>query len=140
MTQKQLILFDGVCNFCNGAVNFVIKRDVDETFVFAPIQSPLGQVVMRRYQLHTKPETFVLIRNDQCFMMSTAALMVAARLSGFWPLMGIFMIVPSVLRDPFYRLFGQYRYRLFGKSELCMIPDTNFAKRFVADQVNFLDE
>jgi len=137
MNKKQLILFDGVCNFCNGAVRFIIKRDRNEAFLFAPLQSPLGQVVMDCYQLHSQSETFVLIQDDRCFIMSTAALKVAGQLSGLWSLMRVFLIIPSVLRDPFYRLFGRYRYRLFGKSEACPVPSTGIVKRFVGEQVDF---
>jgi len=138
MTQKQLILFDGVCNFCNGAVRFIAKRDPRECFVFAPLQSPLGQVVMDRYQLHSHPDTFVLIRDKQCYVMSTAALKVAEELSLPWSWMRVFLLLPKVLRDPFYRLFGRYRYRLFGKSEVCQLPEERLIQRFVGEQVDYL--
>jgi len=133
MNNKQLILFDGVCSFCNAAVNFIIERDTQECFVFAPIQSRLGQSVMSKYGLLDTPDTFVLIANGSSFVMSDAAIKVVKQLGGLWPAMAIFSIIPKGLRDFFYRLFGRFRYRLFGKLDSCLTPTPDLQLRFVGN-------
>jgi len=137
MSEKQLILFDGVCNFCNGSVNFIIKRDPSEKFVFAPIQSVLGQVMVDKYELESKPDTIALIANGQCYIMSDAALTVARQMSGLWPLMRIFFIVPKKVRDFLYVVFGRNRYRWFGKRDHCAVPMPDIRARFVGDMEHF---
>ena len=74
MSKKQLVLFDGVCQFCNGSVQFIINRDPNNQFLFAPIQSPLGQALMEHYQLVDEPDTFVLVREGRFLTRSDAVL------------------------------------------------------------------
>lgn len=121
--NKSLILFDGVCNFCNASVNFIIDRDHQNQFVFASLQSPMGQEILKKHQ---KPlanfDSLVLIQNEMLYEKSTAALMIAKQLVLPWSLFQYFLILPKFFRDPFYNLIAKYRYRLFGKSEVCRIP------------------
>ena len=134
MINKQLILFDGVCNFCNGAVNFIIKRDPEFTFVFASIQSPLGQAMIVKYGLESKPDTFALISQGQCHTMSDGVLKVARQMSGLWLVTQIFWVVPKKLRDFIYIVFGRNRYKWFGKRDHCVVPSSKDQSRFVGDQ------
>ena len=83
MKKKQLILFDGICQFCNGSVKFIVKRDPESKFVFAPIQSTLGQALIEHHGLADKSDTFVLINGDDCLTMSDALLAVISELNGF---------------------------------------------------------
>jgi len=133
MSKKQLILFDGVCNFCGSAVNFIIKRDPNFTFVFASIQSELGKVMVKKYGLQCKPDTFALVRDGQCYIMSDAALEVATQMSGGWPLLQVFKLVPKRVRDFVYVYFGRNRYRWFGKRDFCAVPTPDIRARFIDD-------
>lgn len=125
-------MFDGVCNFCNGAVNFIIERDRRNRFKFAPLQSEAGQKLLLRYGLNDPHlDSVVLIEDGKAFVRSTAALRIAKHLDGAWSWFSIFLIVPAEIRDFFYRLFAKYRYRLFGKTETCQIPTPALHRRFL---------
>lgn len=130
--QRHLIIFDGVCNFCNSSVNFIIERDKNNTFAFTPIQSELAQTLMTKYGVtHLGMDTFLLIKNDQCYLRTDAALEITKDLSGYWYLFGAAKIIPRPLRDFFYRVFARQRYRLFGKREVCMMPTAEVRGRFL---------
>lgn len=130
--QRHLIIFDGVCNFCNSSVNFIIERDKNNTFAFTPIQSELAQALMAKYGVtHLGMDTFLLIKNDRCYLRTDAALEIAKDLSGYWYLFGAAKIIPRPLRDFFYRVFARHRYRLFGKKDVCMVPTDEVRGKFV---------
>lgn len=132
MTNRPIIIYDGVCNFCNDAVNFIIKRDPSAQFVFTPMQSVLAKELMVQYQINNVGiDTFLLIKDDQVFVFSNAALEITKGLSGFWYLFNVFKLVPSPIRDAVYKLFARNRYALFGKSDTCIIPTKEFRSRFV---------
>lgn len=121
--SKSLILFDGVCNFCNASVNFIIERDLRNKFVFASLQSPLGQEILLKYDRATQSfDSLVLLENQHLYEKSTAALRIASSLKFPWNLFRIALILPTFARDPFYTLVANNRYRLFGRSETCRIP------------------
>jgi len=132
MGNQQLILFDGVCVFCNRAVNFIIRRDPENHFVFAPIQSPIGQALLTKYDLLDKPDTFALIHQGTCLSMSDAVIAVAKQFPGLWKAVIIFTVVPKFLRDALYCLFGRYRYRLFGKQQSCAFLSKKSAEAYQA--------
>src|SRR6185312_1398695 len=103
MPVQPVILFDGVCNFCNNAVNFVIKRDPKSVFKFATLQSSVAQQILKSHNLdNAEMNSFVLIENDKIYSKSTAALRVCRRLKGLWPLMYGFIIVPKLIRNGIY--------------------------------------
>ncbi|MDQ4120781.1 MAG: thiol-disulfide oxidoreductase DCC family protein [Acidobacteriota bacterium] len=130
--DKAIVLFDGVCNFCNGTINFIIRRDLKERFRFAPLQSEIGQRLLRQYDLNSPGiDSVVLLENGKAFTHSTAALKIAQKLGGVWQIFSIFQAVPRPVRDFFYRLFARYRYRLFGKKEVCMMPTPDIKARFL---------
>jgi predicted DCC family thiol-disulfide oxidoreductase YuxK len=130
--DKAIILFDGVCNFCNGSVNFIIRRDSANRFQFAPLQSEIGQKLLHQYKLDTADvDSVILIENGAAFTHSTAALKIAGKLDGAWQHLSVFQFVPGNLRDFFYRLFAKNRYRLFGKKDVCMIPTPEMRARFL---------
>lgn len=129
--DKDLVIYDGVCNFCNGAVAFILKRDKTERFIFSPMQSEYAQEVIERYKVDTVGvNTFMLVKNGQVFLWSGAALEIAKDLAGFWFLFGIFKIVPSSFRDFFYKVFARNRIKLFGGTKHCQIPDEKVLSRF----------
>ncbi len=132
MNKPDIVIFDGICNFCNGAVNFIIKRDPNASFAFTPMQSPLAKELMAQYKIdNVGIDTFVLIKDGQCLVFSSAALEISKGLSGYWYLFNIFKLVPSPIRDVVYKLFARNRYRLFGKTDSCMVPSPDVKSRFV---------
>lgn len=131
--ENAIVLFDGVCNFCNGSVNFIIDRDPSGYFKFAPLQSEIGEQLLKEYGIDkTKTDSVVLIEKGKAYTHSTAALRVARKLKGAWKGFYGFTIVPKVIRDFAYKLFARNRYRIFGKQEACMIPTPDVRARFLA--------
>ena len=136
---NAVVLFDGVCNLCNGAVTFIIDRDPDAYFRFAPLQSEAGgarlepehrDLVHKDLQHGDALESIVLLENGQHFTRSTAALRIARRLRGVWPLYA-FIVVPRPVRDRVYRWIARNRYRWFGKTDACRLPTPELARRFL---------
>lgn len=130
--SEHVILFDGVCNLCNSSVNFVIDRDKQGRFKFASLQSEFGQKHIEQFggdpaQLNS----IMLIEECQMYQKSTAALRVARHLSGGWPLLYAFMIIPPFLRDLVYDWVAKNRYRWFGKEDACRIPSPELSHRFL---------
>ena len=132
MSNHHVIIFDGVCNFCNSSVNFIIKRDHTNKFVFAPMQSPAAKKLIAQYNAENVGfDTFLLIKNKQCFYRTNAAIEIAKDLGGAWPLCKVLKILPRSFRDYFYRLFARNRYRIFGKTAVCMVPTNELKKKFL---------
>lgn len=132
MHQHKIIIFDGVCNLCNGSVQFVIKHDKKSLFKFASLQSEAGQSLLQQYLLPTKDYTsFVLIENNRAYTRSSAALRVAKHLSGPISFLYGFIIVPAFIRDAVYNLISKNRYKWFGKKDSCMIPTPQLKERFL---------
>ncbi len=131
MDDHQIIIFDGICNFCNGAVNFIIKRDSRGVFKFAPMQSEIAQELLKHQAHDVGNDTFILIKNGQCFQRTDAALEITRDLDGLWFILKAFKIVPSFVIDYFYRVFARNRYKLFGKRVTCMIPTKEVRDRFL---------
>ncbi|MEQ1605768.1 MAG: DCC1-like thiol-disulfide oxidoreductase family protein [Pyrinomonadaceae bacterium] len=130
--MSSILLFDGVCNFCNDSVNYIIRRDQDKNFKFAPLQSDFGIEMRKKYGIADDVDSVVLIEEDQAFTHSTAALRVAKNLGGIYSLAYVFISVPTFIRDFFYKTFAKYRYRLFGKKDMCMMPTPDVRERFLA--------
>lgn len=130
--MSAIILFDGVCNFCNGSVNFIIERDKANYFKFAPLQSKIGQTLLDKHGIDKfETDSVILIEDDKAYTHSTAALRVARKLDGFWKYFYIFRFVPAFIRDFAYKLFAKYRYKLFGKQDACMMPTPEIRARFI---------
>src|SRR5688500_8337177 len=126
MQEQPIILFDGICNFCDSAVNFLIRNDKKNRIRFAALQSDPGQLLLKQNNLSTTSfDTFVLIDKGKTYTRSTAALRVCRYLTGGWPIFYGFIIVPAFIRDMLYNLVAQNRYRWFGKKESCMIPEAS---------------
>ena len=132
MNNSYIVIFDGVCNFCNGAVNFIIKRDPESRFVFTPMQSELAKELMLKYQVEDAgSDTVLLIKHGQCFMFSSAALEITKDLSGFWSIFLVFIIVPAKIRDFCYKVLARNRYNFFGRKARCMVPASDVKSRFI---------
>ena len=130
--MNSVVLFDGVCNFCNGAVNFIIRHDSEKKFKFAALQSEIGLEMRTKYNIPEDVDSIILIENDKTYMHSTAGLRIWKGLGGIWSLAYVFIIVPAFIRDFFYKLFAKYRYRLFGRTEACMLPTPDVRERFLS--------
>ena len=131
--NKPVILFDGVCNFCNSSVNFVIDRDKHKKFLFAALQSEAGKQLLQQYNIPFKenPDSVVLIQNNKAYQKSSAALQIAKGLGGLWMVPYTFIIIPPFIRDFFYDIIARYRYKLFGKKDRCRMPDPEIKTRFL---------
>ena len=128
----SIILFDGVCNLCNGAVNFVIKRDPGNVFKFAPLQEKQGALLLKTHAIDIqKLDSIVLIENENVYTKSSAALRIARKMSNLWPLFFVLLIIPSFIRDGVYDFIAKNRYKWFGKKEQCMIPTPGLREKFL---------
>ena len=128
----SVVLFDGVCNLCNGIVRFIIERDPHGRFQFAPLQSKTAASLLAQHPDHTVlPDSVVLVDDGELYVKSTAALRVARRLRFPWPLFWIFMLVPRSLRDVIYDFIARHRYGWFGKRDTCMVPTEEIRGRFL---------
>ena len=130
--MERVIFFDGVCNFCSFWVKFVIRRDPRGKFRFASLQSEPGHAACRALGLPVDPPPSVILKeNGRCFTQSTASLRILKELTGFWPLLYAFIVLPAPLRDSFYQFIAANRYRWFGKEESCFIPTPEIRARFL---------
>ncbi len=130
--QKRIILFDGLCNLCNGSVQFIINRDSKAYFTFASLQSSFGQYQLHKFGLPTNQlYSVVLIKDGILFQKSNAALEIVRGLDGLWPALYFFKIVPPFLRDWIYGIIAKNRYSWFGKKDACMIPNPELKSRFI---------
>ena len=131
--NKKIILFDGVCNLCNGFIQFVIKRDKNDIFRYASLQSELGQKLIYERGIDTKQiDSVVLIEPGIAYYVkSDAALNIGKQLKGYQTISKILNLIPSGLRNIIYDLIARYRYNWFGKKDACMIPTPELKAKFL---------
>ncbi|WP_407557539.1 thiol-disulfide oxidoreductase DCC family protein [Winogradskyella sp. 4-2091] len=132
--NKQLILFDGVCNLCNSSVLYVIKRDSKNNFLFAPLESKIGTEIIKKFNIDTEKTDSILLYNpvkDKLTYKSTAALLIASRLGFPTNLLSIFLIVPAFIRNWVYNYIAKNRYKWYGKKDSCMIPTPELKSKFI---------
>jgi predicted DCC family thiol-disulfide oxidoreductase YuxK len=131
-TAHPIVLFDGVCNLCNGAVQFILRRDPTGRFRFASLQSPAGEELQTRLGIDPKAlDSILLVEGERWYRESDAALRIASRMSGAWKALGVLRVIPRPLRDPVYRWIARNRYRWFGKQETCWLPTPELRGRFL---------
>ncbi|MEM9686276.1 MAG: thiol-disulfide oxidoreductase DCC family protein [Bacteroidota bacterium] len=131
--HKKIILFDGVCNLCNGAVQFIIKRDKNDVFRFAALQDAIGRQLMEERGIDpSNMETIILIEPQVAYYIkSSAALHIAYEFGGLWKALKLFEWLPVRLRDGMYNIVARNRYKWFGKKESCMIPTPELKAKFL---------
>ncbi|WP_031428674.1 DCC1-like thiol-disulfide oxidoreductase family protein [Leeuwenhoekiella sp. MAR_2009_132] len=130
--DKKIVLFDGVCNLCNSAITFIIKRDTKDMFRFAPLTSDLGIKLLNKFDIDPeKTDSLILITEEKAFIKSSAALHIARDLSGGWPVLSIFLLLPKFIRNGVYDFIAKNRYNWFGKKESCMIPTPTLKDKFL---------
>jgi len=130
---KKIILFDGVCNLCNGVIQFIIKRDKKDVFRYAALQSDLGlQLTQERGIDTSKIDSFILIEPGTAYYLkSDAALEIANTFGGAWKLLQVFTWIPSSFRNVVYDFVARNRYRWFGRKDQCMIPTPELQAKFL---------
>ncbi|AVI42185.1 thiol-disulfide oxidoreductase DCC family protein [Bacillus pumilus] len=129
----HLILFDGVCNVCSGAVQFVIKRDPNERMMFASLQSETGQRILKENGLPLDEfNSFIYIENGTLYTKSTGILKAMRQLKGIYRWSYVFLAIPRPIRDWFYEQIAKNRYKWFGQKTSCMMPTPDIQKRFLS--------
>lgn len=132
MTKDRLVIFDGVCNLCNGTVQFIIKRDRKKKFSFTTCQSVAGQDILKQHGfLAADQSTVVYLKHGVPFFRSRAVLEILKDLGLCWNLFYILIVIPPFIRDLVYDIIAKNRYRVFGKRESCMVPGPGIVNRFL---------
>lgn len=130
--SKGIILFDGVCNLCNGFVQFVIERDPKKQFLFTSLQSEKGKKILELHDIkETSLASIQLIQDAKIYKESTAILKILQKLRGGWFLLYLFIILPQFFRDWCYQQIAKNRYILFGKQNACWLPTPELQERFL---------
>tara|TARA_R110001592_G_scaffold189864_1_gene435479 strand:+ start:331 stop:750 length:420 start_codon:yes stop_codon:yes gene_type:complete len=131
--NKKLILFDGVCNLCNASVQYIIKHDKKNVFLFTALQSETGQKIINEFNIDTTKTDSILLYTPEKGIdyKSTAALNIAYNLGFPLSVMGIFFIIPSFIRNWVYDYIAKNRYTWYGKKESCMVPSPEFKNKFL---------
>ena len=131
MNSESVVFFDGLCNLCNSAVQFVIERDHKNIFHFASLQSDFAKLELQNFEVDiAQMNSFILLENGKLYQQSTAALRVAKKLNGLWPLLYAFIIVPPFIRNGVYNYIAKNRYKWFGKKESCWVPTQELKSKF----------
>ena len=130
--DTPIILYDGSCNLCTKSIQFVIQRDSRKQFRFASLQSSFADAYVEKSGEENKRLTsMILIIGNQVYRQSTAALLTAKRLDGFWSFLAIFLLIPRPIRDCVYNWIAAYRYHIFGKKDFCWKPASDLSDRFI---------
>lgn len=136
MIDDPVLLYDGLCGFCDGTVQFILKHDRRGTLRFATLQGDFARDVITRHPEVAGVDSLVLVERDGAggetvYVRSEGALRVARYLGGVWHLARIVAIVPRALRDTAYDAFARIRYRVFGRYDSCPIPTPEQRARFI---------
>jgi len=130
--NSSLVFFDGVCNLCNSTVQFLVKIDKHRRLQFGSLQGETAKKILPAYNISPdKLSSIIFIHNNKAYTESSAVLEIFRVIGGLWTLLYVFKIIPSFLRNGFYRLIARYRYKWFGKKDQCMIPKPEFMNRFL---------
>lgn len=127
-------MFDGVCNFCDRSVQFVMKRDPEAKFTFASLQSGAGERVKEYYKIDPSLDSMILVEEGTYYTKSTAALKICKNLKGLWKVFSVLLVIPKPIRDFFYNIVARNRYKWFGKRESCKLPSSEEKSRFLEER------
>lgn len=130
-TKMNIIVFDGVCNFCNRVVQIIIRHDPSAQIHFTAQQTEAGERLLRQYQFSTSANSVIFIKDDLVYEQSDAVIEIAKLLTGWPTVFKYTIIVPRFFRNYIYQLIAANRYRLFGKQDQCMVPKEEDKKRFL---------
>ncbi len=126
----SIIVFDGYCNFCSWGVQFLLRRDKKEVFLFASNQSNRGKECLQHFQIKVS-ESIYYFRKGNIYTASDAVLFILKDLGYPWKFFMIFKVVPRFIRDAIYRFFAKHRYQLFGRRNDCRVPSEKEKNRFL---------
>lgn len=130
--NNNILLFDGVCNLCNGFVQFTIERDKQSKFKFASLQSKSGQYLLTQNKLPVENFTsLVYLKGEQCLLKSSAILHFLKELGGVWKVFFILILIPKPIRDFVYSIIANSRYKIFGRRQSCFLPTPELKQRFL---------
>jgi predicted DCC family thiol-disulfide oxidoreductase YuxK len=130
--QQSIVFFDGVCNLCNGTVQFLLKIDKHQRLQFGSLQGETAKRILPTYQISPeKLSSIIFIHQNKVYTESTAVLEIFRLIGGAWILLYIFIIIPAFIRNAFYKLIARYRYQWFGKRSSCRIPTPSERGRFL---------
>jgi len=135
--SNPIVLYDGVCGLCNRGVQFLLQRDSHDRLHFAALQSDFAATLLKRHGVdHQELDTVYVVlnpgeANEALLAKSDAALFFAKAIGGVWNLARLASIIPRPVRNWVYDLVARYRYRVFGKSETCMLPDPRHKHKFI---------
>lgn len=129
--MQSVILFDGVCSFCDRSVQFIIRRDPDQTFTFAARQGDAGKRLMASLHIQDDADSLLLIDKGICYTRSSAVLHIAKKLKGVWKVLYLLIVVPRPIRDYIYDQFAKRRYKWFGRKKACKLPAPSERERFL---------
>ena len=128
-----IVLYDGVCGLCDRSVQLILRNDRRGRFRFAALQSETGRALLEKFGLSPEAlDSVVLVEDGRAWRKSRAALRIARRMDGPWPLVWPLRIVPRPVADSLYDILAKNRYRIFGKLETCMIPPPEVRARFLS--------
>jgi predicted DCC family thiol-disulfide oxidoreductase YuxK len=131
-TNKTVILFDGVCNFCNASINFLIDHDPADRFRFAAQQSEVGQKLMAEHGITgLMLNTLLVLDRSQILTLSGGAMRIARYMPWPWKLLSAFWVVPWFMRDAVYKLIARHRYQIFGYAQACRMPTPAIRAKFL---------
>lgn len=133
LPNKHIVLFDGICNLCNCSVQYIIKHDKKNKFMFAPLQSKTGKHIIELQNIDTATTDSIIFKhsNKNIYFRSTAALKIASKLSFPSCLWSVFLVVPSFIRNWVYDYIAKNRYKWYGKKEACMVPTPELKDKFL---------
>jgi predicted DCC family thiol-disulfide oxidoreductase YuxK len=135
MDRDLVLLYDGLCGFCNGTVRFILARDRSGPMRFAPLQGEFARGVLARHPEVAGVDSLLLLERradgERVYVRSAAALEVAAYLGGAWRAVGLLRVVPAFIRDRLYDVFARFRYRWFGRYQACPVPEPGVRERFL---------
>lgn len=131
--QYDIVFFDGVCNLCNDAVQFIIRHDKNCVFRFTSLQSNFAKSLLNKYhvEIAEPPQSILLLRSGKISGESSAVFRIAQKLDGRWKLLSLLLILPRFVADAVYRFVAHNRYTWFGKREVCMVPTQELKERFL---------
>jgi len=130
--MHPIVLFDGECRFCNGWVKFLLRRDKQDVFRFAPLQSDAAKSLLSSAMPAGQiPDSVIVVEGDSVYTHSSAVLRICKHLGGGWALFRLLLVVPSPLRDALYRFIAKRRYAWFGREQSCMMPTEETKRKFI---------
>lgn len=132
LEKQPIVIFDGVCNFCNQSVNLIIKNNKNKNINFAPLQSNAAKQLLTHFNMPTNyNNSIIFIENNTLYTKSAAVFKIIKHL-GLLKYMRIFSILPTSLNNYLYDIIAENRYKWFGKADSCMIPTPELKARFLA--------